>query len=99
MKLKIEYTQYPNGLCYYTVYEQKFVFFWVRSDGFFLTLEQAEDYAMKLLEKRKKNLKKEKKSPVYYELKGDRIFYKKGGDGIERCIMGEPPLKLKKTEN
>jgi hypothetical protein len=97
MKLKIEHTKYPNGLCYYTVYERQFIFFWTRTDGFFNTLSQAEDYAMQLLKKRKEDLKKDKEAPVYYELKGDRIVYKKG-DGTERGIMGEPPLKFKKSE-
>lgn len=96
MKLKIEHKQYPSGSWYYEVYEQQFIFFWIRRAGFFDTLAQAEEYAMQLLEKRKEDLKKDKEAPVYYQLDGDRITYKKG-DGIERDIMGERPLKFKKS--
>ena len=97
MKLKIEHKQYPSGSWYYEVYEQQFIFFWIRRAGFFDSLKHAEDFAIYLLELRKEDLKNEKEVPVYYQLDGDKITYKKG-DGIEIDIMGEPPLKLKKTE-
>ena len=96
MKLKIEHKQYPSGSWYYEIYERKFIFFWICRARFFDTLAQAEEYAIQLLEKRKEDLKRDKEAPVYYELKNDRITYKKG-DEIERGIMGEPPLKLKKS--
>ena len=48
------------------------------------------------MKKKRRKLKKE--PPVYYKLDGDRIMYKNGG-GVEKPLMGEPPLKFKKTEN
>jgi hypothetical protein len=98
MKLKIERKRFESGAYYYLVYEW-FWFHWVRRSGLFDTLEEAEQCAVRILEDEKEQRKLKKEKAVYYKLESDRITYKKGGDGIERGIMGEPPLKLKKTEN
>ena len=89
MKLKIEQVQYPSGSWYYEVYEKKFIFFWIRRAGFFESLKHAEDYAIQLLE-RKKDLKKDKEAPVYYQLDGDKITCKVGINGDERVVMEDP---------
>ena len=98
MKLKIVLTKYPSGIWYYDIYELKFFFFWVRRFGCFNNLKEAEESAIEILEEEKIRIKTKKEPPVYYQLDGNTITYKMG-DGDERAIMGEPPLKLKKTEN
>ena len=90
MKLKIEQIQYQTGDWYYEVYEKKFIFFWIRRDGFFGSLKHAEDYAMKLLKERKRDLKKDKEAPVYYQLDGDKITRKVGINGDQRVVMEDP---------
>ena len=98
MKLKIERKRFESGMYYYLIYEW-FWFHWVGRSGLYDTLEEAERKVVRILENEREQRKLKKEEPVYYKLEGDRITYKKGGDGIERGIMGEPPLKLKKTEN
>jgi hypothetical protein len=95
MKLKIERKRFESGVYYYLVYEW-FWFHWVRRSGLFDTLEEAEQCAVRILEDEREQRKIKKEKAVYYKLKGDRITYKKG-DGIERGIMVEPPLKWKKS--
>ena len=95
MKLKIKRERFESGAYYYLIYEW-FWFHWVRRSGLFGTLEEAEKNAVSILEEEKEKRKIKKEKPVYYQLDGDRITYKKG-DEIERGIMGEPPLKLKKS--
>ena len=97
MKLKIERKKYLSGCYYYEIYEWSW-FHWVHRKGLFYTLQQAEQYAVEMLEDEKKRRKLKKEPPVYYKLDGDRITYKKGG-GVEKPLMGERPLKFKKTEN
>jgi len=97
MKLKIERKRFDSGMYYYVIYERVW-FYWVLRLEFFDTLEEAEKDAVRILEDEKEQRKIKKEKPVYYQLDGNRITYDKG-DGIERGIMGEPPLKLKKTEN
>jgi nitrogen fixation-related uncharacterized protein len=98
MKLKIQRQRFESGTYYYLVYEW-FWFHWVRRSGLFDTLEEAEKSAVSILEDEKERRKNKKESPVYYQLNGNRITYKKG-DGFERGIsVGERPLKFKKTEN
>lgn len=97
MKLKIERKRFQSGLYYYLIYEW-FWFHWVRREEFFDTLEEAEECAVRILKKEKEQRKDKKEKPVYYQLDGNTITYKKG-DGDERVLMGEPPLKWKKTEN
>ena len=97
MKLKIERKRLDSGMYYYVIYERVW-FYWVLRLEFFDTLEEAEKDAVRILEDEKEQRKIKKEKPVYYQLDGNRITYDKG-DGIERGIMGEPPLKLKKTEN
>ena len=98
MKLKIVHTKYQFPFWYYDVYELKFFFFWVCRCKCFDNRERAEEYAIEILEEEKIRIKTEKEPPVYYQLEGNKITYKKG-DGDERMLMGEPPLKFKKTEN
>jgi hypothetical protein len=98
MKLKIVHKKYLSGKWYYDIYELRFFFFWVRLFGFFDNLKEAEEYAIEILEEEKIRIKTEKEPPVYYQLEGNKITYKKG-DGDERMLMGEPPLKFKKTED
>jgi hypothetical protein len=95
MKLKIERKRFDSGMYYYLIYEW-FWFHWVRRGGLFDTLEKAEKDAVRILEDEKERRKIKKEKPVYYQLEGNRITYDKG-DGIERGIMGEPPLKFKKS--
>lgn len=97
MKLKIERKRFESGAYYYLIYEW-FWFHWVRRGGLFDTLEEAEKDAVRILEDEREQRKLKKEEPVYYKLEGNKITYKKG-DGNERVLMGEPPLKLKKTEN
>jgi hypothetical protein len=97
MKLKIQRKRFESGMYYYLIYEW-FWFHWVRRLGLFDTLEEAETCAVSILEDEKERRKIKKESPVYYKLDGNRITYKKG-DGVERGIVGERPLKFKKTEN
>jgi hypothetical protein len=97
MKLKIQRKRFESGAYYYLVYKW-FWFHWVRYSGIFDTLREAEQCAVRILEDEREQRKIKKEKPVYYQLDGNRITYKKD-DGIERGIMGEPPLKLKKTEN
>jgi hypothetical protein len=98
MKLKIVHKKYLSGKWYYDIYELRFFFFWVLRCGFFDNRQGAEEYAIEILEEEKIRIKTKKEPPVYYQLDGNKITYKKG-DGDERCITGEPPLKFKKTEN
>jgi hypothetical protein len=95
MKLKIQRKRFESGAYYYLIYE-RFWFHWVRRSGLFDTLEEAEKCAVNILEDEKERRKIKEEKPVYYQLDGNRITYKKD-DGIERGIMGEPPLKLKKS--
>jgi nitrogen fixation-related uncharacterized protein len=95
MKLKIQRKRFESGMYYYLIYEW-FWFHWVRRSGLFDTLEEAEKDAVRILEDEREQRKIKKEKAVYYQLDGNRITYKKG-DGIERGIMGEPPLKLKKS--
>lgn len=98
MKLKIKKTRFQIGY-YYLIYEW-FWFHWVRRSGLYDTLEEAEMMVVRLLKDEKERRKTEKENPVYYRLEGNEILRKKS-DGIERVfmvIMGDPPLKLKKTE-
>jgi hypothetical protein len=95
MKLKIERKRFDSGNYYYVIYEWVW-FYWVLRLEFFDTLEKAEKDAVRILEDEKELRKIKKEKPVYYQLDGNRITYDKG-DGIERGIMGEPPLKFKKS--
>ena len=95
MKLKIERKRFDSGNYYYVIYERVW-FYWVLRLEFFDTLEEAEKDAVRILEDEKERRKIKKEKPVYYQLDGNRITYDKG-DGIERGIMGEPPLKFKKS--
>jgi len=95
MKLKIERKRFESGMYYYLIYEW-FWFHWVGRPGFYDTLEEAERKVVCILENEREQRKLKKEKAVYYKLDGNRITYKKG-DGIERGIMGEPPLKFKKS--
>jgi hypothetical protein len=95
MKLKIQRKRFESGAYYYLVYKW-FWFHWVRYSGIFDTLREAEQCAVRILEDEREQRKIKEEKPVYYQLDGNKITYKKD-DGIERGIMGEPPLKLKKS--
>jgi hypothetical protein len=95
MKLKIERKRFESGAYYYLIYEW-FWFHWVRREELFGTLEEAEKDAVRILEDEREQRKLKKEKAVYYKLEGDKITYKKG-DGNERVLMGEPPLKFKKS--
>jgi hypothetical protein len=95
MKLKIQKKILSNGTYYYGIYKR--VWFLWDFIALFDTLEEAEKNAIRILENKREEITPKKEPPVYYRLDGNRITYKKG-DGDERYVMGEPPLKFKKTE-
>jgi hypothetical protein len=96
MKLKIQKKIFQDGSYYYAIYKRV----WFLWDFISLsnTLEEAEKCAVRILEDTREGRTPKKEKPVYYQLEGNKITYKKG-DGDEILFMGEPPLKFKKTEN
>jgi hypothetical protein len=93
MKLKIQKKTFQDGSYYYAIYKR--VWFLWDFISLFDTLEEAEKYALRILENTREGRTPKKEKPVYYRLEGNKITYKTC-DGIERTLMEEPPLKLKK---
>jgi hypothetical protein len=95
MKLKIQRQRFESGTYYYLVYEW-FWFHWVRRSGLFDTLEEAEKCAVNILEDEREQRKKKHQCIINWkviELHIRRVM------GLKEVLWGEPPLKIKKTEN